>query len=664
MAQQVKTLRYALDARTTTLACDNSALNSSTRHDFSSITIGLPETSGSRTFRCVKLHLFAFPVAAAAISIDKVRVGLAWNGGGATDTDDTDAVGGAAAAYKGGTHEFVYDLTASFAANFGSGDDSDLVVGCAFVLSSAGDVMGVCGYIDITVEVDDANTRASRTWCLPMDGPVARFATSLTELGTNQILDIEAMLASLSNLTIRQVFITAQMNANNDGDATGNTVSWGIDAGAASDRATITAGSLNNCYTDVYVLAGLDTTAAHAFKAKQSLNVAGLGFQSADIRLWVTADYDAPTAGSGTSVVSRQIPFVLHASEVPPNATYHTIEVDFDVPEASPTMLQSGICLVWSAAGSGPGLDILCGSQSAQRAYAGRDGHIQLGSHYTSHRIDSGAANGAGHTLVRGRNHLKIRVDSTGAVSRPAGVTGVLCLNYTCTTPAAGDQSCSRTTRWIQHPWMLTDVLASGFELPTASAKTPVLPTYYALTSDPAYQVGYMLLLGANTSIPLPVGLSVETMSDERPVSGWHECPAIEVGTSPLWSGYNIGSFYTPLTKAKRWAGDPQTERLDLADARKLRPSVKATRRFWVDLVVDFHSQPYTVADTYYTDSGDGSGVTVNVHRNDTGEMVATTTTTTGGAFSATVYDPTLDYYAEAWQDATHLGRSDVGPAE
>lgn len=656
MAQQIKTLRYGLTARTTTLACDNSALASSTRHDFSSITIGLPETSGSRTFRSVELHLFAYPTAAAAISIDKVRVGLAWNGGGATDVDDTDAVGGAAAAYKGGTHEFVYDITASFAANFGSGDESDLVVGCAFVLSTAGNVMGVCGYIDISVEVDDSNARASRTWCFPFDGPVARLATSLTELGTNQIPDIEALLGDLGNPTIRQAFITAQGSCNNDGDATGNTVSWAIDGGAASDRAVITAGSLNNGYFDVWV-PGLDTSAAHAFKAKQSLNVAGLGFQSLDLRLWVTADYDAPTPDSGTSVVARQIAFVLHATEVPPDASYHTIEVDFDVPEANPVMLQSGICLVWTAAGSGPGLSILCGSQSAQRDYTGRDGHVQLGNHCTSHRIDSGAANGAGHTLVRGRNHLKIRVDSTGAVSRPSGVTGVICLNYTCTTPAAGDQSCSRTVRFLQHPWKLTDVLASGFELPTADAKAPVLPDQYCLTSDPAYQVGYMLLLGANTSIPLVVGLSVETFSDERPVTGWHECPAIEVGTSPLWSGYNIGRFFTPLSVAKRWTDDPQAGLLDLEDVRKLRPSVKATRRFWVALLVDFHSMTTTVTGQI-TNLDSPGGITLNVRRSDTKELVGTTTSASDGSYSAVVPDPALTYELDGVDGSGNRGIS------
>jgi hypothetical protein len=55
--------------------------------------------------------------------------------------------------------------------------------------------------------------------------------------------------------------------------------------------------------------------------------------------------------------------------------------------------------------------------------------------------------------------------------------------------------------------------------------------------------------------------------------------------------------------------------------------------------------------------------VTIDLHRSDTGEKVATTTRSGNGAYSLTWYDDTVDVYVVAYEAAGRLGRSKNGKA-
>jgi hypothetical protein len=60
-----------------------------------------------------------------------------------------------------------------------------------------------------------------------------------------------------------------------------------------------------------------------------------------------------------------------------------------------------------------------------------------------------------------------------------------------------------------------------------------------------------------------------------------------------------------------------------------------------------------------YADA-DGAGLTVEIwHNSSPPEKVAEATTTTGGAYTATVYDNSLTHFATCREDSTHVGRSD-----
>jgi hypothetical protein len=77
--------------------------------------------------------------------------------------------------------------------------------------------------------------------------------------------------------------------------------------------------------------------------------------------------------------------------------------------------------------------------------------------------------------------------------------------------------------------------------------------------------------------------------------------------------------------------------------------------------ITTYHGITFTASGNVINYTGDGSGITVTVHRSDTGEKIATATTAIGGAYTVTeVFDTNITHFSEARQDGTHLGRSDL----
>lgn len=75
-------------------------------------------------------------------------------------------------------------------------------------------------------------------------------------------------------------------------------------------------------------------------------------------------------------------------------------------------------------------------------------------------------------------------------------------------------------------------------------------------------------------------------------------------------------------------------------------------------LYITYHAITYAVSGTISGYTGDGSGIVVDVHRADTDEKVLSGITAAGGGFSLTWYDNVVTLFAQAIQDATHVGRS------
>jgi len=106
-----------------------------------------------------------------------------------------------------------------------------------------------------------------------------------------------------------------------------------------------------------------------------------------------------------------------------------------------------------------------------------------------------------------------------------------------------------------------------------------------------------------------------------------------------------------------------ENSRMDIETSRRSNLYIPnsagtATCAFWetYQLYMMYHSITYTVSGTI---SGSAGGtVTINLYRTGTNDIVLTTTRAGNGAYSFTWYDDVTQVYSEAYEDATHRGRS------
>ena len=81
----------------------------------------------------------------------------------------------------------------------------------------------------------------------------------------------------------------------------------------------------------------------------------------------------------------------------------------------------------------------------------------------------------------------------------------------------------------------------------------------------------------------------------------------------------------------------------------------------FVDSCYAYHGITFTAAGTVSDPAGtlvSLIGLTVNIHDATSGELLYSTTTTAGGAYTVPIYDSTRNVFAEVYADSSHLGRS------
>jgi len=143
----------------------------------------------------------------------------------------------------------------------------------------------------------------------------------------------------------------------------------------------------------------------------------------------------------------------------------------------------------------------------------------------------------------------------------------------------------------------------------------------------------------------------------------------------PEWRNIGVGAFlgddevglFTAYHQTqdifKRYTNDPST-RWDLTIARPYVVQFAESCFPDITYIYTYHTITFDVLGAVSGYAGDGSGITVLMHRADTNEHVLSLTTAVGGTFSSTWHDDTIELYAQAREDATHMGRSDNALAE
>jgi hypothetical protein len=631
MVMRAKTIEYAFLQYLVSLA-------SATRYDFDPITLYIPETA-SRLFRSVIIEVTCMDDVTTATSMTANLLGIKLGSVAFDDNSNTVTIvnSGEQMAFH-----FMRDATAYFNTNFGAGASQTCQVGVQFTGPS---VINITAKLVITYEYDDSGqTTKIKTVRIPLESGLSALTTSLTEIGTNQVPALDTFLPEASK-TYRDIFFEIEGN-----EFAAGTVDFqhacALDAEAENYDGLHEQGLQSaRWWRRIWRRIDMATDAAHAFKMSVT-DVGGGTCNHLSVVLVVTYEYNHSTSTIILNSLVMPIDVVPTITSGIAAGDKDTRRIKFLVEETNPVLVQSGIKLDWSN-DAASNLSVACGSQSA-RAYVDAAG-VFCGGIVCSHRIDSGSGGGAGFAITRGENAFTINVYSSVANVRHSALGGLLILNYTSDKHASGDGVHNHTIVQVLH------TKNASLNLVQLATVQPQIPeTNFWLT-----QVGWIAHYNKyGTTIGVVMcSVEAERTTGEGPETGFEVLGSPTFGFTDPEAGVHVHCVDCSKN-FDRYIDDPDSERLTLETSRsyalKTVKTVCGSR-----LLMTYHSIPYTVSGILKAYTGDGSGVTVEVHRTDTDEKVLVGTTAAGGSFSLTWYDNVIALYAQARQSATKVGRSD-----
>lgn len=556
MAIAINAVEYVFDTRITTLAT-NTTLGTATRHDFAAITLTIPENT-SRTFRSVMVEITARDAFTAATTITDVRCGIKLGAVAFTDTDK------ALPLTNTSDHEMLgpmlFDVTAYFNTNFGSGTTQTCQVGVAFATSAASNMNNLCAKLYICYEADNASATKVRTARIPIQGHHTTISTSDVEIGTtggvsdapaNQIPVLTgggSPFLPEASVTIKQAFIEV----------------WAVDGASAvtnfnlfikidttdNARATIEQSLNSNCaFHDIFIYdtATFVATSAHALILRSSL---ATRFPLASAVMHVTYTYD-------DSTTTRELrSLVLPHEQVDADDILNIIgsatnestllQTVIDIEEPGTiTLKQSGIFCDSSIIG-GTVLKLFAPAQ-AERAYT----HVNIslsGTYYYVRRTD----HDSGWALARGKNTLlsKMYISTTAS----GNLTAYVILNYHCDRALNGN---------VSAPYIGAEIATTSATITTFSdmLRKPIIPEseYFISTV-----LGRAYMRSGNLSGTV-TALFAERNSGETNGAGWwlkarQGAGSVEsatrvsnVDTSEWWRLTHLDAARGILTATRRW---------------------------------------------------------------------------------------------------------------
>jgi hypothetical protein len=643
MAMRTKTIEYAFPTLTT-------QLNAGSRNDFAAITLYIPETT-SRKFLSVTAEVRCHEnEAAGGTGIGARTIGVKLGAAAFSDLTRTDAF---SQTYLPSNYRFLRDVTAYFVSNFGSGTSQTCQLG--FQLNTQ-DVHGVTMKLYITYEYDDEGQATKvKTVRIPLESNPAALTATLAEIGTNQVPQLTSGgLLPEASITIRDMWFEVWLT-----DASDNTTDHALElsldgeAGVSFGTWEMGQGTRTRRLFVVWKRADMSPTAAHAFKARSTT---ANRFYALNVDLMVAYEYDeATTTTVLTSCVldMPQVATVGYPNDALTDA--YRSQLKFLVEEASVvTLKQSAIRVQFNSMSfsTDPVIQVRAGSQSVRgytvSAAISYDGNAVLG---LQHRIDSGGAQGAGLSLVRGENTVTLDAyqSSTSASHVFFNMYATVVLNYTAAKHEHGSCAHHHTTHWI----------LKDSESTSATSNVPLTWTFNPLLAESLYWVtaAGIELAAVNAGVEDTVHIMAEAGPDERYGAGWVSLAQTSGASSEmaLWqTSVGVSEFF------KRHPLDPDSTRMNLGRSRSWRmggagQGVNSDIIYAAEMRVSYHSLP-TWVERGVTPAV--ASLPVKVHRADTDSPLYTPATISTGSFLFPCFTTSLSHYAQAYRNNISAGRS------
>lgn len=638
MALAQKTVMYTIPMVTT----DSTDAVSRT---LGTVTVDIPETT-SRTFKSVFAEWsYMDGVTATGGTVSESRLGIQIDAVAVNTITELDDLTHSGENISGVLQ--IDDHTSYFQTNF-TGTSHTITV-TSYVDMSTGTTLvsrNECVILYITYEYDDTSATQVKTVIIPFESTSAALSTTAdTQIGTNQIPQLTGTGGFLAEntVTIKDWFIIAEGNVGNGAGAVDITLSFRVDNDTTYnpgiiERALASDGWYRFIYKPTVVP---NTTVNHIWKAWSSVATT---FHSMAFKLVVTYTFNASASTRITNSIA--LPIVFNGMK--PNATERQAliaERNLNLPEPGTLeFLQSGCQVNYSTANAATVL-IKVGDQTAFKTF-NTNQTLSCGMATGITRTDAGAFAGSMFTI--GRGFFKILFKLYASAGTIGTASGILYLNYISDKSSLGTGAHQCTKYQLIRSLDRTassDAVSSVFQ--------PTKPSKWYLTG-----LGFIAkywdvaALNANT---LQLEKSSGTVSREN------------LGTNFNITDAELGYFeniYSARDYFKRHDNDPDTDRVDFfASNNGYRLSSLSTIQFALIAMWTSHSC-YTSESAAVTNySGDGSGITINVRRQDTGEIVSTTVTSAGGTFTFDNYWQNIPIFTEAYQSSLLFGRSDTKSA-
>jgi hypothetical protein len=642
MVMRTKTIEYAFPTLTT-------QLNAGSRNDFAAITLYIPETT-SRKFLSVTAEVRCHEnEAAGGTGIGARTIGVKLGAAAFSDLTRTDAF---SQTFLLSNYRFLRDVTAYFVSNFGSGTSQTCQLG--FQLNTQ-DVHGVTMKLYITYEYDDEGQATKvKTVRIPLESQTSPLTATLAEIGTNQVPQLTSGgLLPEASITIRDMWFEVWLTDASD-DTTDHALELSLDgeAGVSFGTWEMGQGTRTRRLFVVWKRADMSPTAAHAFKARSTT---ANRFYALNVDLMVAYEYDeATTTTVLTSCVldMPQVATVGYPNDALTDA--YRSRLKFLVEEASVTLKQSAIRVQFNSMSfsTDPVIQVRAGSQSVRgytvSAAISYDGNAVLG---LQHRIDSGGAQGAGLSLVRGENTVTLDAyqSSTSASHVFFNMYATVVLNYTAAKHEHGSCAHHHTTHWI----------LKDSESTSATSNVPLTWTFNPLLAESLYWVtaAGIELAAVNAGVEDTVHIMAEAGPDERYGAGWVSLAQTSGASSEmaLWqTSVGVSEFF------KRHPLDPDSTRMNLGRSRSWRmggagQGVNSDIIYAAEMRVSYHSLP-TWVERGVTPAV--ASLPVKVHRADTDSPLYTPATISTGSFFFPCLSTTISHYAQAYRNGISAGRS------
>lgn len=647
MATRTNTVSYAFTHDATSLAA-------ATRREFSAITVQIDETS-SRTFLSAYVEFAFRGNETSATSMTSRLFGVKIDAVAWSDVTTTETVQN-----TGDQQSFRFrrDVTSYFTTNF-TGSSHSVQVAVQF---GALATINHCARLVVTYQYDDASaTTRTKTVYLPIESATSTLTTTLAEIGTSQIPQLTGVGGILpeSSITIRDQFLWVMANEGHDSGTTDDQLALAIDAEGETAFGSLEQALDSSPWMELWwKRTDLSASASHAFRARSVVTTAR--FPQICAVYVVTYSYDhAASVTAGTLLQSLRIPMPNEPSGFGGATSGLQSKVSVTVSIEEPgtiTLKQSAVLLSYNMPNSTlSGLNIAIGSQTHRTYTPSTLYNSPAGQQTLLHRFDSGAAAGSGVTLARGENEISLSWyrTSTGSGGAGYGMNAMLILNYTSGAAPAGSGAHNHTI----------DLLMGGTDAVGSSTVhdytyQPAIPESDYWVTCMGFAIDYLQAgRGALT-------LLAERLSGEGIADGWQTllvnpfCVSNENSVNTLWCNAS--------TSFDRHPADPDPKRLAVESSRAWRFTTYLdgtnSHGGWSALsaCITYHTLTRSVSRAVSGYTGDGSGITVNVHRADTSDVLYTAITATGGGYSFTAYSNVTSLFAEARQDATHVGRSNT----